>query len=164
MAEDTTPPTGTPATGEKFEPITSQEDLNRIIGDRVARERAKYADYTDLKAKADKADKVERDSKSEIEKLSDDVAKLSEALGTERMTALRARIQARHQISDEDAALFLTGTDEATLAKQAEALASKTTGKPSSGNRAPREGTTPPPPAEDEARKTVRQLFGGGRP
>ena len=38
-----------------FEPITSQDQLNRIIGDRIkqARENAekKYADYDDLKAK-----------------------------------------------------------------------------------------------------------------
>ena len=35
-----------------FEPITSQEDLDKIVGARLAREREKYADYDDLKAAA----------------------------------------------------------------------------------------------------------------
>lgn len=35
-----------------FDPITSQEDLDKIVGARLAREREKYADYDDLKAAA----------------------------------------------------------------------------------------------------------------
>lgn len=38
------------ATG--FTPITSQEQLNSVLADRLRRERAKYADYADLKEKA----------------------------------------------------------------------------------------------------------------
>ncbi len=43
----------------EFQAITSQEDLDRIIGDRVARERRKYADYEDLKARAARLDDAE---------------------------------------------------------------------------------------------------------
>lgn len=35
-----------------FQPIESQEALDRIIGERLAREREKFADYDDLKALA----------------------------------------------------------------------------------------------------------------
>jgi hypothetical protein len=45
-ATDTT--TSTTDTGKTF----SQADLDRIVADRVARERAKYGDYADLKKKA----------------------------------------------------------------------------------------------------------------
>jgi hypothetical protein len=38
------------ATG--FTPITSQEQLNSVLADRLRRERAKYVDYADLKEKA----------------------------------------------------------------------------------------------------------------
>lgn len=38
--------------GSGYTPPASQADLDRIISDRLAREREKYADYTDLKAKA----------------------------------------------------------------------------------------------------------------
>jgi hypothetical protein len=39
-----------------FTPPASQDELNKIISERVARERAKFADYTDLKGKAAKFD------------------------------------------------------------------------------------------------------------
>lgn len=41
-----------------FVPPASQEDLDRIIGERLKRERSKYADYDALKAQAEKADEV----------------------------------------------------------------------------------------------------------
>ena len=40
----------------EFKAPASQADLDRIIQDRVARERAKYADYDDLKATAGQVD------------------------------------------------------------------------------------------------------------
>ena len=35
-----------------FEPITTQEDLDKIIANRLAREREKFADYEDIKVAA----------------------------------------------------------------------------------------------------------------
>lgn len=54
--------------GSTFQPITSQDELNRVVGDRVSRERAKYADYDDLKAKAAKLDDIEQASKTELQR------------------------------------------------------------------------------------------------
>ena len=51
-----------------FTPPASQEELNRIITERVQRERAKFGDYNDLKAKAAKFDEIDQQSKSEAEK------------------------------------------------------------------------------------------------
>lgn len=53
-----------------FKPITSQDELNRIIGERV--KRAKPADYDDLKAKASKFDEIEQASKSELERIAEE--------------------------------------------------------------------------------------------
>ncbi|MET0490366.1 MAG: hypothetical protein ABW143_09040 [Acidimicrobiales bacterium] len=52
----------------EFTPITSQEELDRAIGKRLERERAKFADYEDAKAKAAKYDEAELAGKSEVEK------------------------------------------------------------------------------------------------
>lgn len=41
-----------------FQPIASQADLDRILGERLARERAKYADYAELKAAKTEYDKL----------------------------------------------------------------------------------------------------------
>ena len=45
-----------------FEAITSQEQLDKILSKRLERERAKYADYEELKQKAAEA----ADSRSEV--------------------------------------------------------------------------------------------------
>lgn len=52
-----TAPAGEPNDqGSEFKAPATQADLDRIIQDRVARERSKYADYDDLKAKAGEAE------------------------------------------------------------------------------------------------------------
>lgn len=52
-----------------FKPITSQEEFNKALDARLNRERAKYAGYDDLKAKAAEFDKLQEASKSEAQKL-----------------------------------------------------------------------------------------------
>lgn len=142
---------GTSSTGEptstandQFKPITSQEDLNRIIAARVERAKAAFADYGDLQAKAAKLDEIEQANKSEVEKAMDRAAAAERERDAERANALRLRIAAKHGISDEDADLFLTGGDEQSLTKQAERLASRVAAANDqtlrNGTRVPREG------------------------
>ena len=57
-----------------FTPPATQDELNRIVAERVARERGKYADYNDLKAKAAKFDEIDAQSKSEVEKATEKAA------------------------------------------------------------------------------------------
>jgi hypothetical protein len=168
MSEPTnTPPVagnegGTTApAGDEFKPITSQDDLNRVINDRLARERAKYADYKDVKKKADEFDKVTQASKSEQEKFAERVAALEKENQTIRSDALRSRIQAKYSISDEDADLFLTGTDEDSLTRQAERLAGKEADRKKQGNVAPKEGANNSPATGGTEREFVRGLFSG---
>ena len=146
-----------------FTPPASQEDLNRIIEKRLERERAKYGDYDDLKAKAARLDDIEAATKTEAEKQAERVAAAEKAAADAKAEALRFRVAAKFQVSDEDAELFLTGTDEETLTKQAERLTERTEATKKSGNHVPREGTTPKAPAEDEVREFTRNLFEGAR-
>lgn len=120
----------TPDAGGEFTPITSQDELNRIIGERVRR--AKPADYDDLKVKAARLDEIEAANKSELEKANDAKASAELERDTARAEALRLRVAVKHGISDEDADLFLTGADEDTLTRQAERLAARNedAGKP----------------------------------
>lgn len=70
MSEKTpTAPNGAEDGGEQqgFTPPASQDELNRIIADRLARERAKFADYDDLKAKADQLQALEDAQKTEAQ-------------------------------------------------------------------------------------------------
>jgi septal ring factor EnvC (AmiA/AmiB activator) len=49
----------------------TQADLDRIITERLNRERGKFADYDDLKARAERLDEIEQATKSETEKFAE---------------------------------------------------------------------------------------------
>ena len=119
---------------------------------------AKFADYDDLKTKAEGAKTLE-ERLAEIEQR----AKSAEA------AALRARVAADHGISTKrgpngepsDADLFLTGADEETLTAQAQRLAQREADRKKQGNVAPREGGNPKPDdSRSSEREFVRGLFG----
>ena len=103
---------------------------------------------------------LEESQKSETQKLADAKAAAERAADEARADALRWRTAAKHGISDEDAELFLTGTDEATLTKQAERLADRVADRKKNGNHVPREGATQAQPGADPVRDFARQLFG----
>ena len=67
--------TGTEEHGghEEFSAITTQEDLDKIIGERLSRERKKYVGFDDLKAKAKKYDAIEEGQKTELQRLQERV-------------------------------------------------------------------------------------------
>ena len=133
----------TPAADE-FTPITSQEDLNRIIGDRIKRVEAKFSDYKDVAAKAAEYDKLQAANQTEAEKAAARIAELEAELTGVRSESTRLRIATEHGITDaDDIALFLTGTDEETLTKQAKRLADRDAERKRGGNRVPNEGKTP---------------------
>ena len=80
---------------------------------------------------------------------------LENKLAAAERTALVARVQASHGLSDEDAALFLTGADEAALTAQAKRLAERV----AAGPVVPGEGTPNNPSSDDPMRALARRLF-----
>lgn len=88
----------------------------------------------------------------EAEKLSKEERAVKEAQEAEQRAAraeseaLRWRIAAKHGITDEDAELFLTGTDADTLTRQAERF-KELSYKPSKGTHVPGVGNQPQAPA-----------------
>ena len=151
-------PSGETPAAEEFKPITSQDDLNRIIGERV--KRAKPADYDDLKTKAAKLDEIEAANQTEAEKQAKRLADLEAELSTTRRDSLRIKIASANGITDaEDIDLFLTGTDEETLTKQAKRLAERTADRKKS-HVVPGEGKTPSSNSGDDGmREFARGLF-----
>lgn len=141
----------TPAADE-FKPITSQEEFEQRLGKRLERERGKFSDYDDLKAKAAKLDEIEAANQTEAEKAAARLAALESELDTTRREALRIKIASEHGITDaDDIDLFLTGADEETLTKQAKRLADRESDRNKNGNRAPREGRTPEAKVDERA-------------
>jgi hypothetical protein len=58
----------TSAAGDDFTPIISQQELDQAIKTRLERERAKFKDYNDLKAKAAEFDKVAEAQKTDLQR------------------------------------------------------------------------------------------------
>lgn len=132
-----------------FTPPGSQDELNRIIGERVSRERAKFADYDDVKSAAARVPELEQkvaDAEAEQAKVPATVAE-----------QLRAHLVALHQIPQDDADLFLTATDPEILLRQVSGLVGR---NKTAGNRVPNEGRHIPPPPADERRAFADFLTG----
>lgn len=144
MSEESTPNEGEQQQEQTF----TQADVDRIVRERVQRERSKFADYDDLKAKAEGAKTVEQ----QLAEMRAENAKM-------QRDNLAARIAAKHGIPPEDADLFLTGSDEATLTAQAERLAAREGEKRKQGNYVPNEGRTTTSTGDTELREFTRQLF-----
>ncbi len=138
-----------PATEETAAPETfTQADVDRIVRERVQRERAKYADYDELKAKA-----------AGVKTVEDRLAEMEKRTAAAEASALRSDVAARHGISAEDRDLLLTGTDAETLEAQAKRIADASERK-KKANIVPREGSNPKASGGDEEREFVRKLFG----
>lgn len=155
---------GETSTGD-FTPITSQEDFDKAIAARIERAKrsalSEVGDVDELRAKAAKWDEAEQANQSEAERLQAELDAAKAAADQATRDALRLRVAAKHGVSDEDADLFLTGSDEETLTRQAQRLAEAVDQRTSNGNVVPGEGTTKTPP-DDPERKFVRDLFNPG--
>jgi colicin import membrane protein len=77
----------------------------------------------DLKAKLDK---IEAANMSDLERAQKEAADAKEIAAKATADALRFRVAAQYGITEEDAELFLTGTDAETLTKQATRLKDRT--------------------------------------
>lgn len=138
----------------------TQEEFNRQLDERVMRERAKYADYKDVKAKAAEYDKLAEANKSEIEKANDRVTKAEAEVAkipSLVADALRTHLIARNAIDKDDAELFLTATDPELLLKQVDRLLAQ--GSRRKTNHVTREGANQQP-AADDLREFTADLFG----
>lgn len=91
----TNDPKPEPRPADDFKPITSQDELNRLVGERVARERAKYADYDDVKAKAEAHDAALEAAKSDADKAIDAARKEGESAAEQRANARVVRAEAK---------------------------------------------------------------------
>ena len=109
---------------DDFEPITSQEQFDQAIKARIERAQAKaverFADYDDLKAKAERLDDLERTSKADIDAANERIRELEDA-AAKRDEADAVR-EARDRVSRETGvpASLLQGETEEDMAASAQ--------------------------------------------
>ncbi|MET0887903.1 MAG: hypothetical protein ABWX92_15810 [Mycetocola sp.] len=113
---------------EGFKPIGSQEELDRIVQDRLARERKKFDGFDDYKAKAEKYDGV--------------VAELDQTktqLSTVQGETARARVAAAKGVPE----ALLTGSTQEEFEAAADALIAFRGEQSSNRLLIPNEGNSP---------------------
>jgi len=100
----------------------TQAELDAVVKDRLKREREKYADYDDLKAKAAKFDEAEEANKTELQKVTERAKALEDELNglkeAEKLRTMRAEVAKETGIP----ANLLTGSTEDECKAQAEAI------------------------------------------
>ncbi|MDQ3786268.1 MAG: hypothetical protein M3422_03375, partial [Actinomycetota bacterium] len=91
-------PTPTPAPQDPAPtpPTFTQDDVNRIVAERIARERQKYEGFDDLKDKAAKYDALQAENATEVEKAVAQAVETTRADAAKTMnnTLVRAEVKA----------------------------------------------------------------------
>lgn len=161
-------PDETPPEGDTFVAPTNQEEFDRMVGARLARERAKFADYEDLKAKASKFDEVDAASKSELQKAQDAIAErdrqLTDLPKVARQQAIRFASLASQQgfLDPEDALVFIDADlgDEDAVKAALEDLAKR---KPHLVRQETKTPRTRPKPKPGESSEGDEDPMGSGK-
>ena len=163
MEENKTVTTGsTEESGKTF----TQADVDALISERLARAKAKYADYDDLKSKAAQFDELQEANKSELQKANEKAQTLQKEL--DQMRSANALRETRAKVAQEmDVPVnLLTGTDEEACKKQAEAIldfAGKGKKYPGTKKNNSNKQNSQQESAESAAmRAFARQIFGTG--
>ena len=151
---DTTTPTEPEAPAQE----PAKPEAPEIDWKAKAREWEKRA--KENKTAADELASIREAQKSDAEKQAERVAALETEAQAARVEALRFKVAAKHGIADEDAELFLTGSDEETLTRQATRLVERESDRKKQGNVAPKEGANnSPSTGGDDLREFTRNLF-----
>ena len=109
----------TDTTTDEFTPPQSQEELDRIIANRLTRERRKYADYDSLKERAARYDEMQEKTKTQAQKDAEKITALQQKVADFELQARRAEIAAEHHVPVD----LLRGSNEEELEAHAKALA-----------------------------------------
>jgi hypothetical protein len=136
----------------------TQADVDRLLADRLTRERKKFADYDGLKKKAVEFDKLQDAQKSEVEKLNDQLATAQVELQGFRVAEIRrsaaeaAGLPAKYM-------KYITAADEAEALEQAKELA-KDIKTPETKPADLKQGTRPHVPVAETKDSLIRRMAG----
>lgn len=162
MSEEQQPTGEQPA--EEFRPITSQDELDKVLSRRLERERGKFADYDDLKAKAARLDEVTQAGKSEAQREKERADAAEQRAAKAESEALRSRIAVEYRLSQEDALTLQHVASEDGMRTVAERLkaAAEASRRPAPRVTPLASGSAQPPKGGEQGRaaaalRTLRQ-------
>lgn len=140
----------------------TQAEVDSIVEGRLAREREKYADYDSLKDKAGKYDEMQAKGKTDLEKEKEKCNSLEAELN--KLKKADTVRQVREKVAKDTSvpAELLTGEDEESCKKQAEAILKFAKPKTYPGTRSSTKKITEHHEADDAMREFAHQIFGKG--
>ena len=100
----------------------TQAEVDAIVGERLSRDRAKYANYDELKAKAEQFDVAEELRKTELQKAVEKAQKLQAELDGMKKAASVKEMREKVSADTGVPANLLSAEDEAGCKAQAEAI------------------------------------------
>lgn len=125
--ENTTVTTPEEQTAPEQERTFTQHELDAIVKDRLSREKSKYADYEELKAKATKFDEYEEANKTELQKVTEKAQALEAELNgikkAESIRVMREKVAKEAGIPLASMSL-ITGETEDACMEQAKTILS----------------------------------------
>lgn len=131
----------------------TQDELNAIVEDRLARDRKKYADYEELKGKALQFDELQESQKTELQKATEKAAALESEINALKeantLRDLRDKVATELQIPSS----LLTATTEDDMRKQASEILAFAKG---ADYQVPDKGELTKKP---QTKKSTRELF-----
>jgi hypothetical protein len=152
--------------GEKPAEEVAAGDKRAVLAD-LAKERDKRQELEKrleaLEPLAKKAQELEDAQKTEVQRTTEALAAAEARAVKAESEALRYRVATKHSIGEADAKLWLTGTSEEDLTKQAERLAELQGQQPKPQQQPdPSQGPRPLKPKNpwEEGRKRAQQRFG----
>jgi hypothetical protein len=129
MSDITAPETATTEPGDNnagatdgFTAPKTQAEFDAMVQDRLKRERAKYADYNDLKTKATEFDKLTEAQKTEIQRATERAEAAERAALEKESALLRLSVIAKHSIPADYQDLVTGQTEEELEEKAAKVL------------------------------------------
>lgn len=100
----------------------TQDELNQIVSERVKKERQKFEGFDEIKDKAAKYEKLQEESKSDLQKAEEEAARLKQELDSmksaEKLRQIKAEVSAKSGIPES----LLTGATEEACEEQAQAI------------------------------------------
>jgi hypothetical protein len=136
----------------------TQAEVDKIVADRVARERKKFADYDTLKKKASEYDKFQDSQKTELERRDAELAAAQVELQAFRVGEIRRQAASAAGL-DPELAEFITAADEEEATAQAKKLAER---MKVNDKRSPdfKQGARTTPPPQRSRDELLRGLAG----
>lgn len=139
----------------------TQDEVNTMIGERLARQAEKYSDYEDLKTKAAEYDKQQEANKTELQKAQEKAAKLQSKIDS--MESAGKIRDIRDKVSRDTGVPvdLINGEDEDTCKAQAEAILKFAKGSHYPGVKTEKTSRASSDDAADQDfKKLAAQIFG----